>query len=144
MKLRTVSPREASMFACITDAMLRPEPDLPPVSETTAVYFFDSYLSCGPKLNAVGFRAVLWCCELAPFITGYGKRFRRLDAYERARFLQGWSESRVPQLRASFKLIKSIGGLSYYNDGGVLKRCGYDPDANVARGRALREKEGRP
>jgi hypothetical protein len=34
--------------------------------------------------------------------------------------------------------------LAYYGDDDVMRQIGYDADANVARGRELRRREGRP
>ena len=42
------------------------------------------------------------------------------------------------------KLVKGAAYLSYYGDDGVMRRIGYDADANVRRGRQLRRLEGRP
>ncbi len=50
----------------------------------------------------------------------------------------------VPQLRQLAKLLQGFGQLAYYGDDGVMLRIGYDAEANVARGRALRQRDGRP
>jgi hypothetical protein len=47
-------------------------------------------------------------------------------------------------LRQLTKLLKGAAFLSYYGDDGVMKRIGYDAEANVDRARALRAQEGRP
>jgi hypothetical protein len=39
--------------------------------------------------------------------------------------------------------LTALAKLSYYGDDGVSRSLGYDPDAVVARGRALREAEVR-
>ncbi len=144
MSFQVLSPREASIFTCVTDTILSPEPKLPPVTETIAVEYFDSYLTKSPKPNRIGFRAIVLACELAPQMTGFGARLRRLDPENRAKFFNKWSKSKVPQLRVILKLMKSLAAMSYYGDTAVMEVCGYDPVANVARGRALREKEKRP
>ncbi len=144
MKFKVMGPREASIFTCVTEAILSPQPAFPPVVETCAVEYFDSYLAHSPKPNRVGYRAMLLASELAPRVTGYGARLRRLDSESRERFFESWSSSSVPQLRAVFKLVKTFAAMSYYGDKKVLKLCGYDSEANVARGRALRKKENRP
>ena len=42
-------------------------------------------------------------------------------------------------LRYVSDLLKAISQLAYYGSDGVLVRLGYDPEANLARARALRE-----
>ncbi len=144
MKFKVLSPREASIFTCIADAVLSPQPILPPVSDTTAVEYFDNYLAHSPRQNRAGYRAMILACEMAPKISGFGARFRQLDPESRTRFLESWSKSSVPRLRLVFKLIKSLVAMSYYGDDKVLELCGYDAGAKVARGRVLREEENRP
>jgi hypothetical protein len=36
------------------------------------------------------------------------------------------------------RLLEGIASLSYYGDDAVMRRVGYDPDANVARAREVR------
>ena len=43
-QLAVLSPREASIFACLADTVVAPEPVLPPVRETDAVEFFDRWM----------------------------------------------------------------------------------------------------
>jgi len=50
--VRVLSGREASIFACLCDTVVAPEPPLPPVAETDAVDAFDRYLVGTPPLNA--------------------------------------------------------------------------------------------
>ena len=40
--------------------------------------------------------------------------------------------------------MQGFGQLAYYGDDQVMLRIGYDAEANVARGRELRERDGRP
>ena len=142
--LRAITPREASIFACVTDAMVAPEPVLPPVRETDAAYFFDDWMARSPALNRIGMRAALYALELSPLFTGGGTRLRRLDADGRVRWLEAIERVKNPQLRLACKLMKGAAQLAYYGDDRVLARCGYDADANLRRGRELRIKEGRP
>jgi hypothetical protein len=142
--VRVLSGREASIFACLTDAVVAPEPLLPPVRETDAVGSFDEWLALVPRPNRVGIRALLWGCELAPLLSGFGARLRRLDRARRAEWLRGVEHARVAQLRLVAKLMTSFAQLSYYGDDEVSGRLGYDAQANVERGRRLRAEEGRP
>ena len=142
--LRVLSGREASIFACLTDAVVAPEPVLPPVRDTDAVRFFDDWLARLPRTNRAGMRALLWVAELAPLTAGFRGRLRRLDRSRRVEWLRGVEHSPVNQLRLLTKLMVSAAQLSYYGDDTVLGRLGYDAEANLRRGRELRAAEGRP
>lgn len=142
--LALLSPREASIFACLVDTVAAPEPLLPPVSQTDAAFFFDRWMAASPRPNAIGMRALLYVVELAPLLLGYGARFRRLAVRDRVRYVQAIERSQNPQLRQITKLVKGAAFLSYYGDDSIMRRIGYDPDANVARGRELRATQGRP
>src|SRR5918911_2224558 len=103
--LRVLSGREASIFACLTDTVVAPDPVLPPVRETDAVAFFDEWLGLLPRPNRAGMRALLWAAELAPLATGAGARLRRLERDGRTRWLRGVERARVTQLRLLAKLV---------------------------------------
>ncbi len=139
-----LSRREASIFACVTDAVVEPQPVLPPVRETDAVRFFDDWMARAPALNRHGLRALLYVVELAPLLTGFGARLRRLSRERRVEWLHAAEAARVPQLRLVAKLLKGAAQLSYYGDDRVMLRTGYDGEANLRRGRELRIREGRP
>jgi hypothetical protein len=142
--LRVLSGREASIFACLTDTVVAPEPVLPPVRDTDAVAFFDEWLSLLPAPNRAGMRALLWVAELAPLAQGFRARLRRLDRDARTRWLEGVERAPVTHLRLVTKLVVSAAQLSYYGNDAVLGRLGYDAEANLERGRRLRAAEGRP
>ena len=142
--LGVLTPREASIFACLVDTFAAPEPVLPPVRETDAAFFFDRWMAASPTPNAIGMRALLWVIEIAPIGLGYGARFRRLSVDDRIRYVKAIESSRNPHVRQVVKLVKGAAFLSYYGDDEIMRRIGYDPDANLRRGRELRELEGRP
>jgi hypothetical protein len=142
--VKVLTAREASIFACVTDTIVAPEPALPPVRETDAVAFFDDWMARSPALNRIGMRALLYVMELSPLATGARARLRRLDRAARAQWLGAIEGSPNPQLRLVAKLVKSSAQLAYYGDDRVLGLCGYDADANLQRGRELRVREGRP
>jgi hypothetical protein len=142
--VKALTPREASIFACFTDAVVAPEPALPPVRETDAVEFFDDWMARAPRFNRTGMRALLYALELSPLATGSRKRLRRLDSAGRARWLAAVEHAPRPELRLVFKLMKGAAQLSYWGDDGLMLRVGYDADANIRRGRELRLREGRP
>jgi hypothetical protein len=144
MTLLVLSPREASIFACVCDTVVAPEPALPAVSETDAVAFFDRWLLLSPRLNRAGLRALLYAAELAPRLLGFRGRLRALAETDRARALAALEHAGEPRLRELVRLVKGIACLSYYGDDAVMLRLGYDADANVRRGRELRAREGRP
>jgi hypothetical protein len=142
VKART--PREASIFACFTDAVVAPEPVLPPVRETDAVASFDDWMARSPRLNRAGMRALLYVLELSPLLTGSHARLRRLDPQARARWVTTIEHAPRPELRLVFKLVKGAAQLSYWGDDRLMRQVGYDAGANAQRGRELRAKEGRP
>ena len=142
--MKTISPREASIFACVTDTVVAPQGILPPVHQTDAAFFFDDWLSRSPTINAIGLRVFVATLEVAPLAMGYGHRLRRLDEQQRANFLQKIEHSPLAPVRQIVKLVKGLAFLCYYGDDGMMLRLGYDADANVARAKALRAKEGRP
>ena len=142
--MKALTPREASIFACFTDAVVAPEPVLPPVRETDAVDFFDDWMSRSPRVNRLGMRALLYVLELSPFLTGSRARLRRLDRAGRARWVAAIEHARRPELRLVYKLLKGAAQLSYWGDDQLMLAVGYDADANASRGRELRAREGRP
>ena len=144
MALGALSPREASIFACLADTVVAPEPVLPPVRETDAVEFFDRWMARAPRANRIALRGLLLTLELAPRFLGFGARMRQLDPDQRAQYLHAIERNRIPQLRQLAKLMQGFGQLAYYGDDRVMLRIGYDAEANVARGRKLRARDGRP
>jgi hypothetical protein len=144
MDLVCLAPREASIFACLVDTVAAPEPLLPPVAQTDCAFAFDRWMAASPTLNAQGMRALLLTLELLPLALGYGTRFRRLPAEERARFVEAIERSSNKRLRQLTKLLKGAAFLSYYGDDDVMRGIGYDAAANLERGRSLRLLEGRP
>jgi hypothetical protein len=144
VSLAALTPREASIFACFCDTVVAPEPVLPPVRDTDAVAFFDSWLSRSPRLNRAGLRAALYVAELSPWVLGFRRRMRRLDPAERGRALDALEHAPALQLRQLAKLLKGMAFLSYYGDDAIMRRLGYDPDERLRRARELRAREGRP
>jgi hypothetical protein len=143
-RLTVLSAREASIFACLVDTVAAPEPILPPVAQTDAAFFFDRWMGASPRINAAAMRVLLHLIELAPRLTGYGARLRRLPAADRVRYLQAIERNRNPRVRQLTRLVKGAAFLSYYGDDAIMQRLGYDADANLARGRELRARDGRP
>lgn len=142
--LTAISPREASIFACMADALIAPEPDLPPVAQTTTVAAFDAWLAAAPRLNRSGLRLCMYLVEVSPRLLGFRRRLRRLPPAERARWAEkarGDAPAPVRQLADTLRLMAVF---CYYGDDDVARRLGYDSDERVARGRALRAAERRP
>jgi hypothetical protein len=144
MDLVCLAPREASIFACLVDTVAAPEPVLPPVAQTDCAFAFDRWMAASPTVNARGMRALLLALEVMPLAMGFGRRFRRLPLDQRARFFEKVEHSPNKHLRRLTKVLKGAAFLAYYGDDNVMRRIGYDAQANVNRGRALRASEGRP
>ena len=132
--------REQAIFAAFTDTVVAPAPVLPPVDQTDAADFCRQWLDRAPKLNAVALRTALHALDVAPLIR-HRRRFHTLPQQHRADYLKRLERGK---LRQATKALKGIAFLCYYGDDGLMKQLGYDPDANVERGRRLRVAEGRP
>jgi hypothetical protein len=143
VKLRAITPREASIYACLVDTVCAPAGDLPAVRDTTAVSFFDDWIQHGPALNRIACRALLYVCEAGPLLAGYGRRLRRLDRSERQDYLRRVARQATP-LKAAMDLLRVSAGLSYYGDTAVMGALGYHPEEKLRASRELREREGRP
>jgi hypothetical protein len=137
---RGLHPREASMFACIADAVIGPGGALPPLRRTDAVVAFGANLAAAPAPNRALLRALLYAVEVAPLLLGYGRRLRRLSPDRRTEALE---RLETGPAGAALRPLTALAKLAYYGDDGVSRTLGYDPDAVVARGRALREAEVR-
>lgn len=144
MTLTTLSPREASIFACATDVIVAPEPVLPAVRHTDTVAAFDRWLAQAPALNRLGLRGLLYVVECSPFVAGERQRLRRLARPERTDALRRAERAGPAPWRGLFKLVKGLCTLCYYGDPDVMRLLGYDAEANAKRGRELRAREGRP
>jgi hypothetical protein len=144
MRLAALTPREASIFACVCDTVVAPEPVLPPVRDTHAVAFLDAWLARSPRLNRIALRGLLYLTELAPRAFRQPARLRRLDDEGRVGALAAIEGVRSPHARQLVKLVKGIAFLAYYSDDRVMLQLGYDAEANVRRARELRAKEARP
>jgi hypothetical protein len=138
-----LQPREAAIFAALTDAYCAPVPSLPPVGDTDAAAFVSELAAGSPSVNRIGFRVILRLVDVAPLVRGYRMRFTALARAQRDEFLNGLDTSRWFLLRTAARLLKTITLMSYYGDPGVLREIGYDPDANATRGHDLRAKWGR-
>jgi hypothetical protein len=133
-------PREASMFACVADTVVAPVGALPPLHRTDAVAAFGAHLAASPRANRALLRALLYVVEVAPVVLGYGARLRRLRPEARIAALE---RLEAGPAGLALRPLTALAKLTYYGDDGVSRTLGYDADAVVARGRALREAEVR-
>jgi hypothetical protein len=138
--LAAMSRREAGIVASLVDAVVAPGGELPPASRTDAVAAFDALLAGVPALNRLGLRALLWVMELRPMLGGWGRRLHRLEPAERAACLDALERG---VLGLPVDGLLALAKLAYFGDSGVMRALGYDADAVVARGRALRTAEQR-
>jgi hypothetical protein len=143
VSLTAIGPREASIFTCLTDAFVAPEPFLPAVGDTDALRTFDTWLARSPALNRVGLRVLLHLAELAPVVSGGGRPLRLMDPERRRRWLGHVEQLPLRLPRELTRAVKTLILLCYYGDPAVMARLGYDAEANMRRGRELRRMEGR-
>lgn len=135
-----VTAREADVFACLVDAVVAPADGLPAVRETDAVDFLRRYLAASPRLNRGALRAMLLAVEVGPRALGFGTRLRRLAPGQRLAYLRRLEHGPAAPVAQA---LEALAKLAYYGDDAVMLRLGYDPDAEVERGRRLRRAEGR-
>jgi hypothetical protein len=136
----TPTAREANVFACLAETVIAPSGALPPLVRTDALDFLGRYLGAAPPLNRAGLRALLLAVEVGPLALGYGARLRRLDPAARVDYLERLDRGRLAPLAQALEMLAK---LAYYGDDGVMRSLGYDADAVVERGRALRREEAR-
>lgn len=129
------------MVACLLDTVAGSRrPELPAPAQTDALAAFDRLLAAAPAINRRALRGMVWALELGPLAGPWRGRLRRLSPAQRVDYLDHLE--RLPAarpLRAVLALVK----LAYYGDDDVMGRLGYDANAVVARGRALRLAEAR-
>jgi hypothetical protein len=122
---RVLSPREASIFACVADTLLAPAPPLPPIHATDAVPAFDAWLARAPRPNRLALRAVLLGLEIAPRFTRAQTRWRRLAPPARLALLDRLGARRGGT--AIVEALRAAAAVSYYGDAEVSKLLGYVP-----------------
>lgn len=124
--MTVLSPREASIFACVADTLLAPAPPLPPILATDAVPAFDAWLARAPRINRMGLRAVLLILEIAPRLTRARRRWRRLPPAQRLAILERLGR-RGAAGRALVEALRASAAVSYYGDARVSALLGYVP-----------------
>jgi hypothetical protein len=122
-----LSPREASIFACVADTLLAPAPPLPPIGQTDAVHAFDAWLDRAPRINRMGLRAVLLTLEISPRLTRARTRWRHLSPPARLALLERLAHR--PGGRALVEALRASAAVSYYGDAQVSALLGYVPKA---------------
>jgi hypothetical protein len=125
-----LSPREASIFACVADTLLAPAPPLPPIDKTDAVRAFDAWLALAPPINRMGLRAVLLGLEIAPRLTRARTRWRRLSPPARLAVLDRLAQR--PGGRTLVEALRASAAVSYYGDAQVSALLGYVPGSPAA------------
>jgi hypothetical protein len=121
-----LSPREASIFACVADTLLAPAAPLPPIHATDAVRAFDAWLALAPRINRMGLRALLLGLEIAPRLTRARTRWRRLPPAQRLALLERLAR-RSAGGRAVVEALRAAAAVSYYGDARVCALLGYVP-----------------
>jgi choline dehydrogenase-like flavoprotein len=133
--MKVLSPREASIFAALADAVAMPAPPLPPVRATDAVAGFDAWLAAAPRANRAAVRAAL---------LGLGTRLRGRDRAGGAAVLSTLAATRAPGVPQLMELLRAAAAGAYYGDAGVMGRLGYDAAERVRRGAEIRAATAAP
>jgi len=129
VSLVVLSPREASIFARLADAVAMPVAPMPEVAATDAVAGFDGWLARAPRINRLVLRAAL---------LALGVRLRAGDRGARAEALRRLATTRVPVVAHLLEALRASAAAAYYGDEDVMRRLGYDARERVRRGRAVR------
>ena len=117
-----------------------PRAPLPAVGDTDAVGAFGRLLERSPAPQRLALRAALVGLELLPLASRARRPFARLSTAERTAAFARLERGR---LVAAGSALARVAALVYYGDAGVQRLLGYDAEAVVARGRAIRAAEGR-
>lgn len=141
--LHALTPREASIYACLVDAIVEPAEPLPEVARSRAAFIFDAWLAKSPAVNRAALRGLLYAAELAPFALGERARLRRLPRLKRVAVIERLAHG-TPAGRGLSDLARLFAVIGYYGDDAVSRLLGYDADAVVERGLRLRAEQGRP
>lgn len=142
-RLRVLTPREASIYACLVDSIIEPAPPLPEVSRSRAAFIFDAWLAQAPAVNRAALRGLLYAAELSPIALGERARLRRLPRHRRTVVIERLADG-PPAGHRLLVLARLFAVVGYYGDDAVSLQLGYDADSVVARGRRLRAEQGRP
>lgn len=118
-----MTARERAIVAALADAVVAPEPPLPPVSATDTVDAFGRWLDRAPALNRTALRAAL-------LVLG-----THLRARPRQSRIEALHRSRAPGLRQLTEALQACVSGCYFGDLEVMRLLGYDAEANVARAR---------
>ena len=70
LAMNVLTPREASIFACLCDTVVAPSRCSRPCAKPTRWQSFDRMLALSPALNRAALRALLYAAELAPLAAG--------------------------------------------------------------------------
>jgi hypothetical protein len=136
----TLTRLEQRVFATIVDYAVAPAEPLPACGATDAIAAFERYVNASPTVNRAGLRGALVALELVPLVLGRRKSLTRLAVGDRDAVLNRLLHGRISGL---IEALRAMAHLCYYGDLQALHTLGYDPEAVVARGRALRSAEGR-
>jgi hypothetical protein len=95
--------------------------------EAKVAEFFDDYVAAMPAVLRRDLLRLLWFVEqVAPFGSGFARRFTSLSADEQDTVLAGLEASRIPDLRAGFEAMKSLVMMGYYRDPRTWRILGYE------------------
>jgi hypothetical protein len=95
--------------------------------EAKVAEFVDSYVAAMPPSLRRDVLRLLWFVEqVAPFGSGFARRFTSLSAEQQDTVLAAVCESRIPDLRAGFEAMKSLVMMGYYRDPRTWRILGYE------------------
>ena len=135
-----MTARERRVVGALVEWSVAPRAPLPAVRDTDAVSAFGRLLERSAAPQRLALRAALLGLELLPLVTRRPRPLGRLSIAERNAAFERLERGR---LVAAGSALARVAALVYYGDAGVQRLLGYDAEAVVARGRAIRAAEGR-
>lgn len=112
---------EQSIMKAVSLTVFPPGGEIDPSGEDVGVSrFIDQYLSEIPRGMSIGLRAFLVIFDFFPlFMIIKFRRFSRMGAADRERYMEAWQNSRHFLFRSAFLALKSLCSLFYFTDARV-------------------------
>lgn len=118
--------QETALEALISRICDPGETELPRPEEVGAADVARSYLRWMPEVTRRKLGHLIATFEGGPLVLGPSRRrFSELDASDQDAYLEKWSESSLPPMRAAFHAIKQVAMMGYYSQPGAWPGIGY-------------------
>lgn len=118
---------QVDAFEALVERICDPgETGLPSPRDVGAVEVAQRYVRWMPAVTRMKLGNLIATLEGGPLVLGpRRKRFSKLDAADQDAYLEKWSESPLPPMRAAFHAIKQVAMMGYYSQPGTWPGIGY-------------------